>query len=109
MSKWGIPREKPVKPTVIVENVMMGLMWPLSRSVLRALKPTLVELTSRTRCKCHDEQGQEEDVDNPSVCRSLWSSKICDGRVNHAAQIAKKKRGKCFYELVADLYQCRSV
>ena len=88
---WGIPREKPVKPTVIVENVMMGLMWPLSRSVLRAFKPPLVKLTPRTRCKCHDEQSQEENIDNPSVCGSLGRPKVCDGRVNHATQIAKKE------------------
>lgn len=31
-----VPREKPVRPTVIVAKVMIGLMWPFSRSVLRA-------------------------------------------------------------------------
>ena len=79
-----IPREKPVKPTNIVENVMSGMMWPLPQSVLQAFECSLPKLTSRTRRKCHDEQSQEEDVRNPGVRRSLGSSKIGDGRINHA-------------------------
>lgn len=99
----GIPREKPVKPTTIVENVMRGLMWPSSQSVLHAFKPGLLKLTSRARRKCHDEQSQEEDINDASVCGSLWSPKIGDSRVNHTAEVAKKERCERFNELVVRL------
>ena len=85
------PREKPVKPTTIVENVMRGLMWPSSRLVLQALKPRLLKLTSRARRKRYDEQSQEEDIKDASICRSLRSPEVGDSRVKHAAQIAKKE------------------
>lgn len=86
-----IPREKPVKPTSIVENVMRGLMWPSSRSVLWAFNAELLKLTSRARGKRHGEQSQEEYINDASVCGSLRSPKIGSGRVSHAAQVAKKE------------------
>lgn len=86
-----LPREKPVRPTVIVENVMRGLMWPLSRLVLQAFKPRLLKVTSRARRKRHDEQSQEEDINDASICGSLRSPEVGDSCVNHAAQIAQKE------------------
>ena len=87
----GIPREKPVKPTIIVEKVMVGLMWPSSQSIFQASESRLIEQTSRARRKCHDEQSQEKYVDDPSICGSLRSPKIRDSRVNNAVQIAEEE------------------
>lgn len=70
---------------------MRGLMWPVTRSVLRAFRSELLKLTSRARCKCHDEQSQEEDINDPSVGGGLRSSEVRDSRVNHAAEVAKKE------------------
>lgn len=66
-------------------------MWLLSRLVLQAFKPRLLKLTSRARRKRHDEQSQEEDINDASICGSLRSPELGDSRVNHAAQIAKKE------------------
>ena len=46
-----IPRENPVKPTVIVENVIKGLMWPFFRSVLPGFstRTTSTDLQSRVQ------------------------------------------------------------
>ena len=96
-----IPREKPVKPTVIVENVINGLMWPFFRSVLPGLIAGLLKLTSRARCKCYNKQCQEENVSDPSVRGTLRSPEIRNSRVNHAAQVTEKERCEHFYKLVA--------
>ena len=80
-----IPREKPVKPTVIVENVIKGLTWPFLQSVLPGLIAGLLKLTSRARCNCYDEQCQEKDISDPSVCGTLRSPEVRNSRVNHAA------------------------
>ena len=85
------PREKPVKPTIIVEKVMIGLMWPSPHLIFQASESRLIEQTSRTRCKCHDEQSQEKYVNDPSIGGSLRSPKIHDRCVNHAIQIAEKE------------------